>query len=383
MIAMGCKYLRICHLNNCATGVATQREDLINQHFIGEKQKVINYFEFIANDVRQHLKEIGVTKLEDIIGQTHYLEQIYDIEDHYKKIDLSGLLETNSNSNESHFCTVKKNKPWDKGNLSRKIMAKATEFIDKEKKGTLNFNISNRDRSIGASVSGYIAEKYGENGLKNTLALNFKGSAGQSFGCWNASNLNLTVDGDANDYVGKGMAAGEIIVYPPKDKSYKAKESVIIGNTCMYGATGGKLYASGIAGERFAVRNSGATAIVEGVGDHGCEYMTNGTVIILGNTGINFGAGMSGGFAIVLDEDGDFKDKYNPELVEAIKINVIKYPEHEKFLKNSIIDYVNKTKSEWGQIILNDFDKYLEKFLIVKPKNLKIEDLFNKESVAA
>ena len=179
------------------------------------------------------------------------------------------------------------------------------------------------------------------------------------------------------------MAAGQITIYPPKDVPYAAKESVIIGNTCMYGATGGKLYASGVAGERFAVRNSGATAIVEGVGDHGCEYMTNGVVIILGKTGVNFGAGMSGGFAIVLDEDGTFKDKYNSELVETIKINKKKYPEQKIFLEKSIIDYVEKTNSEWGRIILDNFDNYIDKFLIVKPKAINIEELFNKIIVAA
>ena len=375
MIAMGCKYLRICHLNNCATGVATQREDLINQHFVGEKQKVINYFEFIANDVRQHLREIGVSKLEDIIGQTHYLEQISDIEDHYKKIDLSGLLETNLNSNESHFCTVKKNKPWDKGKLSKKIMAKAVKFIDKEKKGSLYFNISNRDRSIGASVSGYIAEKYGENGLKNTLALNFKGSAGQSFGCWNANNLNLTVDGDANDYVGKGMNGGRIVVKNESDYSKENKETVLVGNTCLYGATGGELYVSGSGGERFAVRNSGANAVIEGVGDHCCEYMTGGHITILGPVGGNFGAGMTGGFAYVLDEDRTFFDKCNRGLVNLERITTEEMQPHRKHLKEILEKHYKYTKSNKAKELLNDFEKYEANFWLVIPAASNIQDL--------
>ena len=375
MIAMGCKYLRICHLNNCATGVATQREDLINQHFVGEKQKVINYFEFIANDVRQHLREIGVSKLEDIIGQTHYLEQISDIEDHYKKIDLSGLLETNLNSNESHFCTVKKNKPWDKGKLSKKIMAKAVKFIDKEKKGSLYFNISNRDRSIGASVSGYIAEKYGENGLKNTLALNFKGSAGQSFGCWNANNLNLTVDGDANDYVGKGMNGGRIVVKNESDYSKENKETVLVGNTCLYGATGGELYVSGSGGERFAVRNSGANAVIEGVGDHCCEYMTGGHVTILGPVGGNFGAGMTGGFAYVLDEDRTFFDKCNRGLVNLERITTEEMQPHRKHLKEILEKHYKYTNSNKAKELLNDFEKYEANFWLVIPAASNIQDL--------
>ena len=212
MISMGCKYLRICHLNNCATGVATQRKDLIDQHFIGEKEKVMNYFKFIANDVREHLRKIGVNKLEDIIGQTQYLKQLTDIEDQYKSIDLSGLLEKDTENEESFFCTVERNDPWDKGKLSQKIIKQSKKIIDEEKKGTLNFNISNTDRSIGAGISGYIAEKFGEEGLPKKLSLKFNGSAGQSFGCWNANNLHLILNGDANDYVGKGMNGGRIVI---------------------------------------------------------------------------------------------------------------------------------------------------------------------------
>ena len=268
--------------------------------------------------------------------------------------------------------------------LSKKIDKAVKESVQNKQGGDFNYEIKNTDRSVGASTSGMIARNHGNYGMsENPINIHFKGTAGQSFGVWNAGGLNLTLEGDANDYVGKGMAAGQITIYPPKDVPYVAKESVIIGNTCMYGATGGKLYASGVAGERFAVRNSGATAIVEGVGDHGCEYMTNGVVIILGKTGVNFGAGMSGGFAIVLDEDGTFKDKYNSELVETIKINKKKYPEQKIFLEKSIIDYVEKTNSEWGRIILDNFDNYIDKFLIVKPKAINIEELFNKSSVAA
>jgi len=179
------------------------------------------------------------------------------------------------------------------------------------------------------------------------------------------------------------MAAGQIVVYPPKNVSYKTKESVIIGNTCLYGATGGKLYAAGIAGERFAVRNSGASAVVEGIGDHGCEYMTNGVVIVLGKTGVNFGAGMTGGFAVVLDEDDTFADKYNSELVEIVKMNKNKLPEHAVFLKNSITEYVKNTNSDWGKTILDNFDDYINKFLIVKPKAIKLEELLNKDSEVA
>ena len=374
MISMGCKYLRICHLNNCATGVATQRKDLIDQHFIGEKEKVMNYFKFIANDVREHLRKIGVNKLEDIIGQTQYLKQVTDIEDQYKSIDLSGLLEKDSENEESFFCTVERNDPWDKGKLSQKIIKQSKKIIDEEKKGTLNFNISNTDRSIGAGISGYIAEKFGEEGLPKKLSLKFNGSAGQSFGCWNANNLHLILNGDANDYVGKGMNGGRIVI---KNNSEYAsnKTSVLAGNTCLYGATGGELFISGSVGERFAVRNSGASAVVEGAGDHCCEYMTGGHVTVLGSVGLNFGAGMTGGFAYVLDEDRTFFDKCNRGLVNLERISMEEMQPHRKFLKEVLQKHYKFTKSSKAKLIIDDFERYEPYFWLVIPAAVNIQDL--------
>ena len=385
MIAMGCKYLRICHLNNCATGVATQNQVLRKYHFIGKDEMVINYFKFIAEETRNILASLGYKKLSDVIGQTSILKIKKFETGKLRNLVIDPIIsDANVDKDVAHMCQVKNNEPWDKAVLSKIIDKDIKNAVENKIGGDFNYNIKNTDRSVGASSSGMIARTHGNYGMsENPINIHFKGTAGQSFGVWNAGGLNLTLEGDANDYVGKGMAAGQIIVYPPKDTSYIAKESVIIGNTCMYGATGGKLYASGIAGERFAVRNSGATAIVEGVGDHGCEYMTNGVVIILGKTGVNFGAGMSGGFAMVLDEDDSFKNKYNSELVETIKIDKIKYPNQEAYLKNSIMDYVDKTNSVWGKTILDNFDNYIDKFLIVKPKAINIEELFNKSSVAA
>ena len=374
MISMGCKYLRICHLNNCATGVATQRKDLIDQHFIGEKEKVINYFKFIANDVREHLRKIGVNKLEDIIGQTQYLKQVTDIEEQYKSIDLSGLLEKDNENAESYFCTVDRNDPWDKGKLSQKIIKQSKKIIDEEKKGTLNFNISNTDRSIGARISGYIAEKFGEEGLPKKLSLKFDGSAGQSFGCWNANNLNLILNGDANDYVGKGMNGGRIII-KNNAKYASNKTSVLAGNTCLYGATGGELFISGSVGERFAVRNSGASAVVEGAGDHCCEYMTGGHVTVLGSVGLNFGAGMTGGFAYVLDEDRTFFDKCNRGLVNLERISMEEMQPHRKFLKEILHKHYKFTKSSKAKLIIDDFERYEPYFWLVIPAAVNIQDL--------
>ena len=374
MISMGCKYLRICHLNNCATGVATQRKDLINQHFIGEKEKVINYFQFIANDVREHLKEMGVSKLEDLIGQTQYLKMAHQIESQYKNIDLSGLLEKDETNKEPHFCTVEKNEPWDQGILAKKILKQSKKLIDDEKKGTLNFQITNMDRSIGASISGYIATKYGEEGLPKPLSLKFKGSAGQSFGCWNANNLNLILDGDANDYVGKGLNGGRIVIKNDSDYAY-GKNTVLAGNTCLYGATGGELYVSGSAGERFAVRNSGAKAVIEGSGDHCCEYMTGGHITVLGSVGLNFGAGMTGGFAYVLDEDRTFFDKCNRGLVNLERISTEEMQPHRKHLKEILEKHHKYTKSPKAKDILNDFERYEPFFWLVIPAASNIQDL--------
>ena len=353
MIAMGCKYLRICHLNNCATGVATQRDDLINQHFVGEKEKVINYFKFIANDVRDHLSAMGVSKLEDIIGQTQYLEKI-------KK---------------SFFCTSKKNPPWDKGVLAKKILKDTKNAIDKNQHIALDYKIQNTDRSVGASLSGYIASNFGEAGFKAGINLHFTGSAGQSFGCWNANGINLSIEGDANDYVGKGMNGGSIIIKNTNDYARNNTNTSLVGNTCLYGATGGELFVSGRAGERFAVRNSGANAVIEGAGDHCCEYMTGGHVTVLGSVGANFGAGMTGGFAYVLDEDKTFFDNCNRGSVNLERITTEDMQSHRKHLKEIIKSHYKNTNSIKAKELVDDFDRFEPYFWLVVPAASNIQDL--------
>ena len=374
MIAMGCKYLRICHLNNCATGVATQRKDIINHHFIGEKEKVVNYFKFIADDVRKHLSEMGVSKLENIIGQTEYLTVIKDMESQYKKVNLEDLLYQNKTIKEPYYCQVKQNDPWDKGTLAKKILKDIKPCIKEGKTESFNYKIMNTDRSIGASASGFIANTFGESGLEKPITLNFKGSAGQSFGCWNASGLNIVLDGDANDYVGKGMNGGKIVI---KNTSHYAQssETTLVGNTCLYGATGGEVYVAGSAGERFAVRNSGAKAIIEGAGDHCCEYMTGGQVTVLGSVGRNFGAGMTGGFAYVLDEDRTFFDKCNRGLVNIDRIINEEMESHRKHLKEIILKHYQETKSLRSKEMYDDFDKYEQLFWLVSPAALNVKDL--------
>ena len=383
MIAMGCKYLRICHLNNCATGVATQRKDLINQHFIGEKERVINYFNFIANDVRKYLAELGVKQLEDIIGKTHYLYQLDEIEDYLKNIDLSPILYSDLNNKESNFCKVSKNNPWDKADLSRKILSDVKDIINNDKKGSFSYNISNTDRSVGANVSGEIASRYGEDGLSGSLNLNFMGSAGQSFGCWNANGLNITLNGDANDYVGKGMNGGKIIIKNDADFAINDEKTILAGNTCLYGATGGEVYISGSVGERFAVRNSGAKAVIEGAGDHCCEYMTGGHVTILGNVGLNFAAGMTGGFAYVLDENRTFFDKCNRGLVGLERITTEEMQPHRKHLKEILSNHYKYTNSKKAKEIIDDFDKFESHFWLVVPAATNIQDLLKATTASA
>jgi len=375
MIAMGCKYLRICHLNNCATGVATQRDDLINHHFVGEKEKVMNYFKFIADDVREHLSIMGISKLEDIIGQTQYLEKVKDLELQFNSIDLKDLLYKDDNLDESFFCKSRKNNPWDKGLLVRKILKKVKPAIDKNESISLDYKISNTDRSVGALISGYVAAKFGESGLKNPININFSGSAGQSFGCWNANGINLVIEGDANDYVGKGMNGGNIVIKNNSNYATTNSDTSLVGNTCLYGATGGNLYVSGRAGERFAVRNSGANAVIEGAGDHCCEYMTGGQVTVLGSVGANFGAGMTGGFAYVLDEERTFFDNCNRGLINIERITTEDMQSHRKYLKEIIANHYKKTNSVKAKMLMEDFERYEPYFWLVVPAASNIQDL--------
>ena len=335
----------------------------------------MNYFKFIANDVRRHLSEIGVEKIEDIIGQTQYLEKMKSIDKQYQSIDLSDLIYKDSSLNESFFCTSKKNNPWDKGLLAKKILKEAKDSIDSEKSISLDFRISNTDRSIGGLISGYVAKKYGEPGLINPINLNFTGSAGQSFGCWNANGIQLMVDGDANDYVGKGMNGGRIVIKNEAPVLAANVETVLVGNTCLYGATGGELYVSGRAGERFAVRNSGASAVIEGAGDHCCEYMTGGQVTVLGSVGANFGAGMTGGFAYVLDEDKSFFDKCNRGLVNLERIHTEEMQSHRKHLKETIAEHYKQTNSIKAKELIEDFDRFEPYFWLVVPAASNIQDL--------
>lgn len=379
MVALGCKYLRICHLNNCATGVATQDEKLRHNYYHGLPERVINYFTFISRETRQIMAELGVRQLTDLIGRTDLLVELEGITAKQSKLDLSRLLKTATpHSGKAVYCT-ESNPPFDRGDLNQTLLTQARSAIEQQQSKTFYFDISNTDRSVGALISGEIARQLGETGMAaSPLKINLSGTAGQSFGVWNANGVELTLTGDANDYVGKGMAGGQIVIRPPIGSAFQSHEASIIGNTCLYGATGGKLFAAGKAGERFAVRNSGATTVVEGIGDNGCEYMTGGIVCILGRTGINFGAGMTGGFAYILDEDGEFKKRLNNELVEMLAIDHM--PIHLEHLRGLITEHVSLTGSSRGDEILANWSEWAGKFALIKPKSSDINALLGHRS---
>ncbi len=377
MVALGCKYLRICHLNNCATGVATQHATLRKRHFIGTAQRVINYFTFVATEVREYLAQLGFERLEDLIGRTELMEITQGQTGKQRQLDLAPLLSKNGIAQDSpQYCVAGSNKPNDKGLLAERMVQEMLPAIESGSGGEFSFAIKNVNRSIGARLSGEIARRHGDTGMEqNPVTVRLSGTAGQSFGVWNAGGLNMVLEGDANDYVGKGMAGGKLVIYPPAECEIKSQDSTIIGNTCLYGATGGKLFAAGRAGERFAVRNSGAHAIVEGCGDHGCEYMTGGVIAVLGSTGINFGAGMTGGLAFVLDLDRSFVDCYNHELIDIHRVTPENMEAHLNFLRHLVDEFIEETGSQWGKTVREDFLDLVGRFWLVKPKASDLESL--------
>jgi len=379
MVALGCKYLRICHLNNCATGVATQQEGLRKDHYAGTVDMAINFFKFVAEETREWMATLGVRSLQELVGRVDLLEAIEGSTAKQRKLDLSPMLHRDDYlATKPQFCEVERNQPFDKGLLAETIVDTVLSSIENESGGEFEFTVTNCDRSIGARVSGEIAKRHGNQGMADKpVVLKLKGVAGQSFGVWNAGGLHMYLEGDANDYVGKGMAGGKLVLRPPQGSSFASNKTSIMGNTCLYGATGGKLFAAGGAGERCGVRNSGAHVVVEGAGDHCCEYMTGGVVTVLGETGVNFGAGMTGGFAYVLDEKNTFVDKYNHELVDITRINTEALEAHRNHLRGVIEEFVAETESLWGQAILDNFGNYVGKFWLVKPKAADLESMLH------
>ncbi|MEM9057878.1 MAG: glutamate synthase-related protein, partial [Pseudomonadota bacterium] len=378
LVALGCKYLRICHLNNCATGVATQNDVLRSNHFRGLPEMAMAYFRFVAMETRELLAELGLRSLGELIGQSQRLRVHADGTAGQRGLNLAPLVADGGvPASVGHRCTEATNPPFDRGELAERMVADTREAIASGAGGAFAYTVRNSDRSIGARLSGEIARHHGDAGLAHPLALRLTGVAGQSLGVWNARGLNLELTGDANDYVGKGMAGGRIVIRPPAESRFVARDTVIMGNTCLYGATGGELFANGRAGERFAVRNSGATAVIEGAGDHCCEYMTGGVAAVLGRTGINFGAGMTGGFAYVLDLERAFVDRYNHALIDIQRITPESMEANLHHLRSLIAAHIAHTDSPWAQELLDDFRSYLGKFWLVKPKAADLDSLID------
>ncbi|HEY0503634.1 MAG TPA: glutamate synthase-related protein, partial [Lysobacter sp.] len=374
MIALGCKYLRICHLNNCATGVATQDEALRRDHFTGLPERAENFFRLLAEEVRHWLASIGARTLGEVVGRTDLLRQADGDGLRQQRLDLAPLLASDGLAHGGH-CGAPAPAAAAAG-LAAQLDAELRDAITGKRGGEFAYEIRNTDRSIGARLSGAIARVHGDRGMDDApVTVRFRGTAGQSFGAFQAGGLHFELVGEANDYVGKGMAGGRIVLRPPSQARWIASETPILGNTCLYGATGGELYAAGRAGERFAVRNSGATAVVEGAGDHCCEYMTGGVVAVLGRTGLNFGAGFTGGMAYVLDLDRDFVDRYNHELVDVLRIAGDGFENHRSHLRDLLLTHAEHTGSAWAQRIVDEMRDFLGKFWLVKPKAASLESL--------
>lgn len=369
LIVNGCIMLRKCHLNTCSVGIATQDPELRKQ-FAGKPEYVVNYFMFVAEELREIMAELGFRTVAEMVGRVDLLDTRQAV-DHWKAkgVDLSRLLCVAPRSDEvaTHNCMVQ-----DHGlelALDHELISQSAPAITDKEIVNINLPIQNSNRTVGAMLSGTIAKTYGESGLPdNTININFSGSAGQSFGAFLANGINISLEGDANDYMAKGMGGGKIAIRPPEGSTFIAEDNIIIGNVALYGATDGKAFIRGKAGERFCVRNSGAEAVVEGVGDHGCEYMTGGTVVVLGNTGRNFGAGMSGGIAYVYDPADDFSTRFNPGLAD---LEPLQDTNDIESLKSLIQEHQDSTGSEPARIILNSWDKSIASFKKVMPRDYR------------
>lgn len=369
LIAGGCAMFRVCHLNSCPVGVATQREDL-RAKFRGKPENIVNFFNAVADDVRRIMADLGVKTMDEMIGRTDLLEQVEDPSNpKTRTINFSRLLHNPDPTGElSRIHTRRRNDRFgNEGSLDDQILQVARETVaHKTPVFRGQFKVTNINRNIGTRISGEVAYLHGNTGLQpGTLNLDFVGSAGQSLGAFLVQGIRLRVFGDTNDYVGKSMNGGEIIIRPRSEDSFVWNENIIMGNTCLYGATGGLLFAAGQAGERFGVRNSGATAVIEGLGDHGCEYMTGGTIVCLGRTGRNFGAGMSGGLAFVYDPDDSFKHQINPDMV-FVKEDWENAAEKEA-LKALIEKHLEATESPHAKKILDSWEDSLKSFRRVTP----------------
>lgn len=369
LIVLGCVMMRKCHLNTCPVGVATQNEEL-RKRFVGRSEYVVNFFKFLAREIRETLAEIGVRSLDEVIGRADMLKVKENHSTHKTDhLDFSKILYMPAEASVNAIINVASQQHDIDDVLDRRIISRAYPAIENKMPVELEFPINNTDRSVGAMLSGLVASKYGNEGLPDdTILCTFKGSAGQSFGAFLAHGISFRLDGDANDYVGKGLSGGKIVIVPPMGTSYKPEDNIIAGNTLLYGATSGEIYINGRVGERFCVRNSGAIAVVEGVGDHCCEYMTGGRTVVLGSTGRNFAAGMSGGIAYVWNPDGNFDYFCNMEMVE---LSLIEDMADNRELYRMIGNHYKYTHSPLAGKMLDNWQEYVDQFIKVIPFEYK------------
>jgi glutamate synthase (ferredoxin) len=370
LVATGCIMMRVCHLNTCPAGVATQDPQL-RAKYAGKPEHVVNFMRFIAEDLREIMAQLGFRTIEEMVGRTDRLEAKHAVT-HWKAkgLDFSKILyQPDTGPEVGRFCQMKQDHGIARSLDMTTLLGLAQPAIERGEKVVADLPIRNVNRVVGTITSSQITKKYGAKGLpEDTIRFRFKGSAGQSFGAFVTRGMTLSIEGDANDYFGKGLSGGKLIVYPPANASFKAEENMIVGNVAFYGASAGEAYIRGLAGERFAVRNSGVSVVVEGVGDNGCEYMTGGNVVVLGRAGRNFGAGMSGGVAYVLDETGDFAQRVNVQMVGIEKLEDAKEIAAVRAMIQKHFDY---TKSERAKAILANWDKSVPQFVKVMPKDYK------------
>ena len=369
LLILGCVMMRKCHLNTCPVGVATQ-DEVLRKHFTGKHEYLVNFFNFIAQDVREHLAEMGYRKLDDIIGHAELLERkVIEGNPKIKKVDLSKIMFAPKNIENLAIRHISEQDHKLDAVLDRELIKKSLPALDLCMPVQIKSKIKNTDRTVGAMLSGEIAKRYGQTGLPtDTIKAYFEGSAGQSFGAFLGKGVYFHLTGEANDYVGKGLSGGKIVIVAPKESTFKPEDNIIAGNTLLYGATSGELYVNGVVGERFCVRNSGAIAVVEGAGDHCCEYMTGGRTVVLGQTGRNFAAGMSGGVAYVLDEIGNFDFFCNMEMVE---LSLIEDSMDSKEVQGLISNHYKYTGSQRAKHILDNWSSYVDKFKKIVPIEYK------------
>ena len=369
LVVNGCIMLRKCHLGTCSVGIATQDPEL-RQLFAGKPEYIVNYFLFVAEEMREIMAQLGFRTVNEMIGRVDMLDSRKAI-DHWKAkgLDFSRLLYRQPNPDEvAVYCCEEQDHGLDKA-LDLELIAQSQPALEKQQPVKIDLPIRNSNRTVGAMLSGKVAKRYGEDGLPpGTIKIHFSGSAGQSFGAFLAKGIEIHLDGDTNDYLAKGISGGRIVVCPPPDAGFVPEENIIIGNTAMYGATGGEVFIRGRAGERFCVRNSGVHAVVEGVGDHGCEYMTSGVVVVLGSTGRNFAAGMSGGIAFVYDPDQDFEIRFNPGLAD---LEQVVEPDDVATLRSMIEDHAKYTGSQPALRVLEAWDEELPKFKKIMPRDYR------------